>query len=107
MKEGKDNWSSIIPLNSYEVTILGNPDDEKMIINRYEAQKLQKDETLNMFKQRYSSEMRRTQDILKTYQNNTVYVSRSCILQKAGFYYTIRRQFFGYRGKTNTTTSIC
>jgi len=74
VKEGKENWSSIIPANSYEITILGNPDDENMIKNRYEAQKLRNDETIEMFNQRYGSEMRRTQDILKTYQNNTVYL---------------------------------
>jgi len=72
VREGKENWSSIIPMNSYKMTILGNPDDDNMIMSRYEAQKLRDDETPERFKQRYRDDMLRTQNILKDYPNNTM-----------------------------------
>ena len=74
VQEGDDNWSRVIPRNSYDVTILGNPDDEKMIMNRYVAQKLRDDETQEMFKQRYKSAMLHAQNLLKNYKNNKVYL---------------------------------
>jgi len=71
---GQKNWSSMIPPNSYEITILGSPDDDDIIKNRYEAQKLHTDETEEEFKQRFKREMIHIQDILKNYPRNTIYL---------------------------------
>ena len=74
VNEGKSNWSSIIPIDSFETTILGNSDDKDMVMNRYEAQKLRKDEDQEMFRQRYRKAMLHAQNVLKEYPNNTLYI---------------------------------
>ena len=74
VNEGEYNWSSIIPIDSYKMTILGNPNNFNMIMNRYEAQKLRKDETPERFIERYRKAMLHTQNVLKDYPNNTMYL---------------------------------
>ena len=73
VKEGDENWSFIIPTNSYQETILGDSNDDNIIMNRYEAQKLP-DETAEGFKKRFRNEMLHIQNILKDYPNNTIYL---------------------------------
>lgn len=73
VSEQNDHWGSIIPINSIETAILGNSNNDNMIMIRYEAHKLP-NEKEERFKLRYKFLMVNTQNILKGYPNINLYL---------------------------------